>query len=122
MCGKLEKAMYGTRDAAQNWEYEYSQFLMNLGFSRGRASPCVFMHKERHVRLVVHGDDFTALGREKDLDWLKEAMSAKYAVERHRSGPDGSTSTKDLVSTDHDRLRKKSTRTNVRICSQARRL
>ena len=23
MCGRLNKAMYGTRDAAQNWEYEY---------------------------------------------------------------------------------------------------
>ena len=23
MCGKLTKSMYGTRDAAQNWEYEY---------------------------------------------------------------------------------------------------
>ena len=23
MCGKLNRAMYGTRDAAQNWEYEY---------------------------------------------------------------------------------------------------
>ena len=23
MCGRLIKAMYGTRDAAQNWEYEY---------------------------------------------------------------------------------------------------
>ena len=22
MCGRLLKAMYGTRDAAQNWEYE----------------------------------------------------------------------------------------------------
>ena len=23
MCAKLNKAMYGTRDAAQNWEYAY---------------------------------------------------------------------------------------------------
>ena len=23
MCGRLLKAMYGTRDAAQNWEFEY---------------------------------------------------------------------------------------------------
>ena len=27
MCGKLVKAMYETRDAAQNWEYEYSAFM-----------------------------------------------------------------------------------------------
>ena len=23
MCGKLNKAMYGTRDAASNWEHKY---------------------------------------------------------------------------------------------------
>jgi len=27
MCGKLVKAMYGTRDAAQNWEMEYVEFM-----------------------------------------------------------------------------------------------
>ena len=35
MCGKLDKAMYGTRDAAQNWEEEYSETLIAIGFSRG---------------------------------------------------------------------------------------
>ena len=33
MCGKLKKAMYGTRDAAQNWEHAYMEFLENVGFS-----------------------------------------------------------------------------------------
>jgi hypothetical protein len=37
MCGKLNKAMYGTRDAAQNWEYEYVEFLEGIGFKRGAA-------------------------------------------------------------------------------------
>ena len=26
-CGRLLKAMYGTRDAAQNWEMEYVGFM-----------------------------------------------------------------------------------------------
>ena len=26
MCGRLNKSMYGTRDAAQNWEEEYCDF------------------------------------------------------------------------------------------------
>ena len=62
MCGKLNKAMYGTRDAAQNWEEEYCEALINMGFSHGQSSPCVFYHKKRNLRVVVHGDDFTALG------------------------------------------------------------
>ena len=32
MCGKLDKSMYGTRDAAQNWEETYVEFMESLGF------------------------------------------------------------------------------------------
>ena len=38
-CGRLKKAMYGTRDAAQNWEYAYVAFMEKIGFNRGAASP-----------------------------------------------------------------------------------
>ena len=71
MVGKLLKSMYGTRDAAQNWEAEYSEFMELIGFQRGLASPCVFYHPERNIRAVIHRDDFTLLGREIDLDWFR---------------------------------------------------
>ena len=32
MCGKLIKALYGTRDAAQNWEHAYIDFLVSIAF------------------------------------------------------------------------------------------
>ncbi len=35
------KAAPGTRDAAQCWEAEYSQFMEAIGCTRGLASPCV---------------------------------------------------------------------------------
>ena len=56
MCGKLVKALYGTRDAAQNWEHAYIEFLETVGFRAGIASPCVFFHEDRGIRLVVHGE------------------------------------------------------------------
>ena len=59
MCGELLKSMYGTRDAAQNWEYKYVEVMEGLGFQRGLANPCAFYHPEREIRVVVHGDDFT---------------------------------------------------------------
>ena len=67
MCGKLNKAMYGIRDAAQNWEYAYVEFMLEIVFKRGIASPCVFFHESRNLRVVVHGDDFTALGHLQDV-------------------------------------------------------
>ena len=47
MCGELVKAMYGTRDAAQNWEATYVKFMNDIGFFSGRATPCVFFHEEK---------------------------------------------------------------------------
>ena len=55
MCGKLVKPMYGTRDAAQNWEEEYSGFMELLGFIRGIASPCIFFHPGRKSELLYTG-------------------------------------------------------------------
>jgi len=88
MCGKLDMSLYGTRDAAQNWEETYSTWLISLGFSRGRASPCVFYHHSRKIRIVVHGDDFTCLGYSDQLDWLREQFASRFTVKfKARLGP-----------------------------------
>ncbi len=41
MRGRLQKAMHGTRDAAQNWELEYSEMvIVEAGFTQGSYSVC----------------------------------------------------------------------------------
>ena len=87
MCGELMFSMYGTRDAAQNWEREYSSFLVGLGFRRGSASPCQFYHPGRDISTVVHGDDFTSLANSVDLNWLQQQLEAKYSVKTQLLGP-----------------------------------
>ena len=83
MCGQLNKAMYCTRDAAQNWEFAYAEYMEELGFIRGTASPCLFWHPGRELSVVVHGDDFTILGWEHQLDWFREKMN-KTIENKHR--------------------------------------
>ena len=91
MCGLLNKSLQGTRDAAQNWEAEYTEFLVNSGFKRGLASPCMFRHQRRNLRLVVHGDDFTLLGSTGDLDWFRTQIETRFEVKfRGRIGPEDS--------------------------------
>ena len=55
MCGLLHQSLYGTRDAAQNWEIELGNFMEGLGFTRGRASRCLYHHKETGMAAAVHG-------------------------------------------------------------------
>ena len=38
MCGKLNFSMYGTRDAAQNWQAELSQQLVDNGFTHASST------------------------------------------------------------------------------------
>ena len=89
--GKLVKCMYGTRDAGAIWEQCYVDCLIDLGFKQGIASPCCFHHDEWDVAVVVHGDDFTALGTDDSLNLyeagLKKAFECKV---RGRLGLDES--------------------------------
>ena len=62
LCGELVMSLYGTRDAAFNWEESYSRFLMELGIKRGKASPCHFFRPVTGLMILVHGDDFVAGG------------------------------------------------------------
>jgi hypothetical protein len=88
MCGKLNKSVYGTRDAAQNWEHQYANVMSELGFNRGIAVPCLFYHPVKEIRVAIHGDDFTSLGEAVNLDWLQKELKKHFELKvRGRIGP-----------------------------------
>ena len=62
-CARLLRCLYGTRDAAEQWEASYTTALINAGFVAGSASFCCFVHKTHDLCCVVRGgDDFTFHG------------------------------------------------------------
>ena len=80
--------MYGIRDAAQNWEAAYTDFLTETSFTRGIGSHCVFHSTDRNMTIVVHGDDFTVLGHAMDLDWFRSKITGAFEAKfRARLGP-----------------------------------
>ena len=54
--------------------------MAGIGFETDKASPCTFHHKEKDIRAVVHGDDFTMLGSRKHLDWFKGRIEEKFEI------------------------------------------
>ena len=89
MRGRLNVPIYGTRDAASNLEECYAQHLIDNGFIQGKSSPCVFHHPVRKLRCVVHGDDFTFLGCDDQLDFCTKMTQDRYEVKVTGSlGPD----------------------------------
>ena len=87
-CGKLLMSMYGTRDAALNWASEYAATLEESGYIRGRANPCLFWHPDNEVALMVHGDDFIAVGEAKNLKSLQQTLEDKYKLKTQSLGGD----------------------------------
>ena len=60
--GRLLRSMYGCRDVGVNLEFAICQVMIAIGFVQGGASPRIYRHLERQLRVWVHGDDLVPLG------------------------------------------------------------
>ena len=80
LVGLLLKSLYGTRDAAHNWVEEVAKFLVGIGFERGVYNPCIYLHREKGLELMVHGDDFVTIGEEKQNIWLQKKMDERFKM------------------------------------------
>ena len=73
--GRLRFSLYGTRDAAQNWARTFSEHLCQIGFTKGKASPCNFNHEKREIKMLLFDHEknskelYEILG---DMGWSKE--------------------------------------------------
>ncbi len=78
--GLPEKARHGARDAAQNWELDYTEMMTEVRFRQDSLSVLVFYHEQKNIRVVGHGGDFTVLGPGKSLDWLRGVFQQRMEV------------------------------------------
>ncbi len=81
-------AMYGTRSAAAAWQQTVNEFMVSLGFARGKTNPCVLFHAERDIRTLVHGDDFFSSAAPEELKWLDECLQQRFETKTSRIGED----------------------------------
>ena len=89
LVGKLNLSLYGTRDAAANWQKCVSERLVGIGFQQGRSNPCVFHHRERNVSTLVHGDDYASTGSLGDLKWLQTELEGRFDMKTQVIGHSG---------------------------------
>ena len=60
-----------------------------MGFAQGLGSPYCFYHSEWKISIVVHGDDFTALGTDVALDKYEAGLKKSFECKiRGRLGMD----------------------------------
>lgn len=86
MCGRLKKAMYGTRDVAQNWQRKCAETMKEIGFAIGDVSPCHFFHSGWQVCGLMHMDDFVFAGYREYFDKIADHMRGKFKVKVAMAG------------------------------------
>ena len=86
--GKLERAMYGTRDAPMIWQDHLRKTLIDKKFKESVTHPGVFRHETRDLFMCVHVDDLLCTGVRDDLVWLKFQLSKEYELETKLMGDD----------------------------------
>ncbi len=72
--------MYGTREAALNWQETLTEHFIGIGFAKGKMNPCIFHHASKGMRTVVHGDDYTSVGSPEAMRWLKSELEKKFEI------------------------------------------
>ena len=78
--GHLVMSLYGTRDAAKNWQEEVASQMQKWGFMRGKYNPCLYYHPTWNVTTLVHGDDFVSTGDDEGLRLLRGRLEARFKV------------------------------------------
>jgi hypothetical protein len=80
LVGHLKQSLYGTRDAAANFQKEVTKVMIAIGFKAGRYNPCTYHHSGRQLKCLVHGDDFVTVGDRADCEWLKGNLENRFEL------------------------------------------
>jgi hypothetical protein len=61
---QVMRSLYGLKQAARDWNLLIKKELLAWGFVQSKADPCMFIHEERGLRLLVYVDDIVAAAKQ----------------------------------------------------------
>ena len=81
---KLQKYIYGLKQASRSWNIRFNQAVKSFGFLQNPDEPCVYKKCERKVVcfLVLYVDDILLIGKDVAVlsivkDWLASTFDMK---------------------------------------------
>ena len=73
------RSLYGLKQAGRNWSLLLKEFLLSIKFTQSLADPCLYIHHERQIYLLVYVDDIPAAARSnKQLDWFFKELNTRF--------------------------------------------
>ena len=70
--------IYGEPSAPVRWECTVTDWLQEIGFTRGSNEPCGFHHQVRDLVELLYVDDNLADGDKADIDWLNAQYDQRF--------------------------------------------
>jgi len=86
MVGLLEQSLYGTRDAASNFQAEVQKLMTSIGFKTGKYNVSTYHHPGKRLKTLVHGDDFVTTGGRENIQWLKKELEKRFEIKTTMMG------------------------------------
>lgn len=80
---RLKKSLYGLKQASRVWNSKLNEALVQMGFVRSSADPCVYHRttKSKFFAIAVYVDDFILISDDqKAIDHLKSELSTKFKM------------------------------------------
>ena len=78
----LNRAMYGTKDAAQCFDSYCERTMEKLDYNIGVFNPCLYKNPVKDISVLRHGDDFATLATRTQIAEFKEELS-KHLLVKH---------------------------------------
>jgi hypothetical protein len=90
---KLRKSLYGLKQASRNWNNDINQYLIDNGFTRLEADPCIYVKNTetvvnnvksiKYLMVALYVDDLLIAGSTKNMvTQLETIFEAKYKMKK----------------------------------------
>ncbi|KAF7572242.1 hypothetical protein PtrM4_097420 [Pyrenophora tritici-repentis] len=76
---KVLRSLYGLKQAARDWNLLIKKELLAWGFVQSLADPCMFIHEEKQLRILVYVDDIAVAAKDRaQIDWFYKKLSGRF--------------------------------------------
>ncbi|OMO49485.1 Reverse transcriptase, RNA-dependent DNA polymerase [Corchorus capsularis] len=80
---RLQKSLYGLKQASRNWYQKFTQALLTAGFIQSTSDHSLFTSTqgESYIAVLIYVDDVIVTGNDSTkIAWLKEYLNTKFQI------------------------------------------
>lgn len=78
---KLNKSIYGLKQAGRSWNHKFDETITKLGFHKLNSDSCLYYCARRGLYIILYVDDILIFGKDMgQIKWIKEKLSESFKM------------------------------------------